>query len=72
MATINKGVFEELYVLNRGYSTMLDAPSYLPNKLITNCGSGSFLFSTDLKKFHRKKNIVAVEVFVNLRFQSYY
>jgi hypothetical protein len=23
---------------------------------ITNCGSGSFLFTTDLKKFYRKKS----------------
>ena len=35
---------------------------------ITKCGSssGSFLFTTDLKKFYRQKNmIVAQEVFVN-------
>jgi hypothetical protein len=29
---------------------------------ITNCGSGSFLFFTDLRKFRRKKIMVAEEV----------
>ncbi len=67
VATVNKGVFEELDVLNRGYSRMPDTPSYLlfrmfytpsylSNKLITNCGSSSFRFTTDLKKFYRKKH----------------
>jgi hypothetical protein len=32
MVTVNKGVFEELDVLNRGYSMMLDASSYFSNK----------------------------------------
>ncbi len=32
---------------------------------IINCGSGSFLFITDLKKFYTKKIMVSVEVFVN-------
>ncbi len=31
---------------------------------IMNCGSGSFLFTTDLKKFYRKKIKSAEEVFV--------
>ena len=32
---------------------------------ITNFGSSSFLFTTDLKKFYRKKINVAEEVFIN-------
>ncbi len=32
---------------------------------ITNCGSGYFLFITDLKKFRRKKIMAAEEVIVN-------
>ncbi len=34
---------------------MFDTSLYLSNKLITNCCSG-FLFTTDLKKFYRKKH----------------
>jgi hypothetical protein len=40
-------------------------PEPVPKAEITNCGSGSFLFTTDLKKFYRKKILVAEEVFVN-------
>ncbi len=32
---------------------------------ITNCGSGSFLFTTDSKKFYRKKIMVAEPFFVH-------
>ncbi len=32
---------------------------------IMNCGSGSFLFTTDLKTFYRKKIMAAEEVSVN-------
>jgi hypothetical protein len=32
---------------------------------ITNCGSGSFLFTPDLKKFYFKKIMVIEETFVN-------